>query len=161
MFNRKSDYARNKKQRDAIIYTTAKEQILLTRADFSCEEEFQKWKAWSDQYYHNDEQEGRRFTDQNVPVQDWENHVLVLFPSEKPDSQQDVAHADLWYPTLFLQAKNCLTKTQYCRLMLCLNGMTVSEIAKLEGVSRQAVSKSILASKRRLRKFSELIVKKK
>ncbi|MGM9538332.1 MAG: hypothetical protein ACI3VN_08380 [Candidatus Onthomonas sp.] len=161
MFNRKSDYALNKKQKNAIIYMTAKGQILLTRADFSNEEEFQKWKAWSDQYYRKDEKEGRRFSDQNVPVQDWEALVSALFPSEESDIQQNVTHDDLWYPTLFLHAKNCLTKTQYCRLMLYLNGMTVSEIAKLEGVSRQAVSKSILASKRRLRKFSELIVKKK
>ena len=45
MFNRKSSYALNKKDFNAIVYIDANENIIrLTREDFSSEEEFQKWK---------------------------------------------------------------------------------------------------------------------
>ena len=56
MFNRKSSYALNKKDFNAIVYIDANENIIrLTREDFSSEEEFQKWKAWSDENYHTED----------------------------------------------------------------------------------------------------------
>ena len=52
MFNRKSIYALNKKDPDAIVYMDANEVIVrLTREDFASEEEFLKWKSWSDGNY--------------------------------------------------------------------------------------------------------------
>ena len=49
MFNRKSSYALNKKDPNAIVYMDANEAIIrLTREDFASEEEFLKWKALSD-----------------------------------------------------------------------------------------------------------------
>lgn len=53
MYDRKSDYALNKQDRDAIVCgSVTGVHIRLTRSDFSSEEEFQKWKAWSDWDYH-------------------------------------------------------------------------------------------------------------
>ena len=52
MYNKKSDYAINKRNPDAIVYTDAdKNEIKLTRDDFTSEEEFLRWKAWSDAEY--------------------------------------------------------------------------------------------------------------
>ena len=52
MYNKKSDYAINKRNPDAIVYTDAdKNEIKLTRDDFESEEEFLHWKAWSDAEY--------------------------------------------------------------------------------------------------------------
>ena len=52
MFNRKSIYALNKKDPDAIVYMDANEVIVrLTREDFASEEEFLTWKSWSDGNY--------------------------------------------------------------------------------------------------------------
>ena len=46
MFNRKSNYALNKKDPDAIVYMDANEVIVrLTREDFASEKEFLKWKG--------------------------------------------------------------------------------------------------------------------
>ena len=46
MFNRKSIYALNKKDPNAIVYMDANEVIVrLTREDFASEEEFLKWKS--------------------------------------------------------------------------------------------------------------------
>ncbi len=55
MFDKKSDYALNKQDQDSIIYISVNGRIRLTRADFSSEEEFLKWKAWSDADYHQTE----------------------------------------------------------------------------------------------------------
>ena len=50
MFNRKSSYALNKKDPNAIVYMDANEAIIrLTREDFASEKEFLKWKALSDE----------------------------------------------------------------------------------------------------------------
>lgn len=55
MFDKKSEYALNKHDQDSIIYISVSGHIRLTRSDFSSEEEFLKWKAWSDEDYHERE----------------------------------------------------------------------------------------------------------
>ena len=69
MFNRKSSYALNKKDPDAIVYMDANEVIIrLTREDFASEEEFLKWKFLSDEDYHASEKEAHVYA----------NHTLAL-----------------------------------------------------------------------------------
>ena len=63
MFDKKSEYALNKHDQDSIIYISVSGHIRLTRADFFSEEEFLKWKAWSDEDYHEREKSGRSFND--------------------------------------------------------------------------------------------------
>ena len=49
MFNRKSIYALNKKDPNAIVYTDADGNFIrLTCDDFACAAEFRRWKDWSD-----------------------------------------------------------------------------------------------------------------
>lgn len=56
MFDPKSDYALNKMAPDAIVYKDAAgDMTRLTQADFPSLEEFQRWKAWSDENYHDTE----------------------------------------------------------------------------------------------------------
>lgn len=56
MFNRKSDYALNKKNRTSIIYIDAYDNITqLTVKDFSSEKEFRKWKNWMNMKTHTEE----------------------------------------------------------------------------------------------------------
>lgn len=56
MFDRKSDFALNKKDPDAIVYKSSTGvHIRLTRLDFASLEEFEKWKHWSDEDYHSTE----------------------------------------------------------------------------------------------------------
>ena len=49
MFNKKSEYAQNKREKDSIIYISVNGRIRLTRSDFASEEEFLRWKQWSDE----------------------------------------------------------------------------------------------------------------
>ena len=59
MFNRKSSYALNKKDPNAIVYMDANEAIIrltredFAREDFAREEEFLKWKSLSDADYEH------------------------------------------------------------------------------------------------------------
>ena len=56
MFNKKSNYALNKKDPNAIVYTDAAKHIIrLNREDFDTEADFLKWKAWSDMDYHEED----------------------------------------------------------------------------------------------------------
>lgn len=72
MYDRKSDYALNKQNRNAIVCgSVTGVHIRLTRSDFSSEEEFQKWKAWSDWDYHTTEKAGRAYHDNRLPLADW------------------------------------------------------------------------------------------
>ena len=68
MFDKKSEYALNKYDQDSIIYISVSGRIRLTRADFSSEEEFLKWKTWSDADYHETEKKGRSFNDNRVAL---------------------------------------------------------------------------------------------
>lgn len=45
MFNKKSEYAQNKREKDSIIYISVNGRIQLTRADFASEEEFLRWET--------------------------------------------------------------------------------------------------------------------
>lgn len=56
---------------------------------------------------------------------------------------------------LLIMVKECLTNTQYQRLMLYYgNGLTETEIAQQYGVTQQSVSENILAAIKKLEKFS-------
>lgn len=68
MFNKKSEYAQNKREKDSIIYISVNGRIRLTRADFSSEEEFLRWKQWSDEDYYETERRGRGYYDNGVPL---------------------------------------------------------------------------------------------
>ena len=69
MFNRKSSYALNKKDPNAIVYMDANDTIIrLTCKDFASEEEFLKWKSLSDADYHASEKEAHVYA----------NHTLAL-----------------------------------------------------------------------------------
>ena len=77
MFNRKSSYALNKKDPDAIVYMDANEVIVrLTREDFASEKEFLKWKALSDEDYHASE---RKLTSMPITRLRW-----MSYPRKRP-----------------------------------------------------------------------------
>ena len=69
MFDPKSSYALNKRDKDAIVYPCAGElPIRLTREDFETEKDFQTWKAWSDANYHDEEKADHIYFNHTVPL---------------------------------------------------------------------------------------------
>lgn len=154
MFDSKSDYALNKRDPDAIVCRSATgEHIRLTREDFASDEEFLRWKEWSDREYHDSEKAGRGYYDNCIPLFD-------ALDSSSP-SAEDILLAPILESerikcrtALLKQIKAKLTRKQYRRLwMYYLEGMTEAEIAKREGVGQRRVSTSISRGKEIVEKF--------
>lgn len=156
MFNRKSSYALNKKDDSAIVYIDANENLTrLTREDFASEEEFLKWKSWSDAEYHASEKRDHVYA----------NHTLAL--DELSDEAASVPAMDAWMELehdrmeqirhsaeLVSKIKECLTETQFRRLwMYFVDGMTIGAIGEKEGISHQNISKSINTAMKKSKNF--------
>lgn len=157
MFDRKSIYALNKKDKDAIVYRDAEGNIKrLTRADFASEEEFQRWKNWSDQDYRDTEAAGRSFYDNSLPLDD-------RFVSADPSMEEllletvEQAERDAVCAALVEQIRNRLTEKQLRRLRLYyLHGMTEAEIGKLEGVGQRRIATSLASGRKILEKIFQI-----
>lgn len=156
MFDRKSVYALNKKDKDAIVYRDADGNInRLTRADFASEEEFLKWKAWSDEDYHGSEKREHIYSDNTLSLYGLSDAAASV-PSPEDDMMDGHSRQEREQLRLLVRQglALCLTDTQRRRLWLhCVDGMSIEKIAKLERVRHQNVSKSIAAAKRKLAGF--------
>lgn len=154
MFDRKSDYAINKKDPDAIVCKSVTDvHIRLTRADFSSEEEFQKWKAWSDQDYRETETAGRCFYDNNLPLDERfmadEPSMEELLLEAVEQTERDAARA-----AMVEQIRSSLTEKQFRRLCLYyLHGMTETKIGKVEGVGQRRIAASLARGRKALKKI--------
>ena len=155
MFDKHCDFALNRSDKDAIVcQSVTGEHIRLTQEDFASEEEFNHWKAWSDDDYHQIQLAGRNDDD-------------CLSFEDVRDAFSPSAEDVLLAPVMAEEAKkrrkeflrklrHNLTETQYRRLCLYyLEGKTEEEIAVIEGVKQQRISKSLIAGK----KFVEKIFK--
>ena len=140
MFNRKSSYAVNKKDPDAIVYMDANEVIIrLTREDFASEEEFLNWKSWSDENYHTEDNQDVVEGKHNTPIDSLSEaafsipaiDVVMECKHEKAERRR-VASA------MVSQIRDKLTETQFRRIwMYYVGGMTVDEVGEKEDVSLQ------------------------
>ena len=154
MFDAKNDYSLNKSDPDAIVYRSSDGvHIRLTREDFDSEEEFLRWKNWSDDYYHTMVKTGRGYDDYCIS--------LIEATDAKLPSAEDVMLAPMLEAennerraALLEMVKSSLTSKQYHRLwMYCLQGMTEAEIARQEGVGQQRISNSLVSGKKIVEKF--------
>lgn len=149
MYNKRSDYALNKCDHEAIVFaSTTGEVIRLTREDFATDAEFDQWKKWSDEDYHAAERRDRAYDD----------HKHALSPHTDPATESGEAQ-------FFAALKRCedaanvqrlrsrLTNRQFMRLYKRFwLGMSVTAIATEENVSKAAVMASIRSALDTLRK---------
>lgn len=150
MFNRKTDYALNKKKPQAILYRDAYGNITeLTEADFENKEAFLMWKAWLEGSSHAEEKADHIY----------QNHVVSLHGMEERipsddfplDQRADQKEREQRTVTLLGQIRENLSNTQYRRLwMYHVEKLTVREIASREGISFQCVHRSILAAEKKI-----------
>lgn len=148
--NTYSDYAANKTDAEAIVCRSATgEDVRLTRADFESEEEFLKWKDWSDADYKQSERRDRAYNDRRLSLaaayflSDRENECL----SGEPNAAEQKTRDDL-----ISHIRSLLTDTQFSRLwrrFAC--GRELADIAAEDGVSVAAVSNSIKRAEKRIR----------
>ena len=152
MFNKKSEYAQNKREKDSIIYISVNGHIRLTRADFSSEEEFLRWKQWSDEDYYETERRGRCYYDNGVPLDENISAAGAMESAEDAYFREQMAKA--LCQERMARVKALLTAKQYRRIWMYLaEGKSITEIAKAEGLSKASVSNSIAAALRKLRKL--------
>ena len=156
MFNRKSIYALNKKDPDAIVYMDANEVIIrLTCKDFASEEEFLKWKSWSDGNYHTEDNQDVVEEKHNTSIDGLSEAAfsipaidVVMERQHEKSERRRVASA------MVSQIRDKLTETQFRRLwMYYIDGMTVDEIGRIEDIRHQNISKSIGSAMKKIKKF--------
>lgn len=156
MFNSKNSYALNKKDANAIVYIDADGHITrLTRANFSSEEEFLKWKSWSDADYHASEKRDHVHANHTLALDELSEEAAFVPAMDvimelELDRQEQIAYS----AKLVVQIRACLSETQFRRVwMYFVDGMTLDEIGKKEGISHQNISKSIDAATKKIKKF--------
>ena len=156
MFKKDSLYSINKKNPDAVVYKFANgEESRITRADFATEEEFLAFKAWPDEDLHIEDKRDVLAGIRQVSIEDISEAAIatpavdVVMEHQLQRSEQRRKVSEL-----VVQLKDKLTEKQFRRLwMYCVDGKTEQQIAEIEGVDQQRISKSILAAKKKIKKF--------
>ena len=155
MFDRKSDYALNKKDPDAIVFKTAAgAYIRLHREDFSSEEEFLRWKGWSDEDYRVVDVRNNAYTKLTVSLERIPEQIGALSPEQFLIEQYDQLDREEFCRLLLEGINTCLSETQRRRLLkFYFEGQTEVEIAAAEKVSQSKIAESIWRAKENLKKF--------
>lgn len=156
MFNRKSIYALNKKDPNAIVYTDADGNLIrLTCDDFACAVEFQRWKDWSDSDLKKEENADHQQSDNSISLEVLSEEAAAVVSIEDEYMEQISADEGATLVRLLRQGLGShLTETQRRRLWkYCVEGKSVRLIAKEECAYRNAVWKSIQAAKEKMFNF--------
>lgn len=153
MFDKKSDYALNKRDPDAIVCKSASGvHIRLTRKDFASEEEFLRWKDWSDGSYCEIERADATYSKHTCGLPEWRGSVqspeAAVIEAQNRGERQELRR-------LLLEGlDSCLTPVQRRRLWLyCVEGLTVRQIADTEHVSHPSIVECLGAAKKKLKNF--------
>ena len=153
MPDRKSIYTLNKKDPEAIVYTDADKHIIrLTRADFDTEADFLKWKAWSDENYH-DEEKGDHVEDNHTAPLD-EKAGAADGPEVIIEQRIEKQAQERYTAETVIRIKGQLTEKQFRRLWLyCVGGLTQQQIAEAEEVGQRRISTSITGAIKKIREI--------
>ena len=141
---------------NAIVYIDANEAIIrLTREDFASEEEFLKWKSWSDGNYHTEDNQDVVEGKHNTSIDDLSEAALSIPAIDVVmDRKHEKAERHRAASAMVSQIRDKLTETQFRRLwMYYIDGMTVDEIGRIEGIRHQNISKSIGSAMKKIKKF--------
>ena len=156
MPDKTSIYALNKKDPEAIVYTDADRRVIrLTRADFDTEEDFIKWKSWSDENYHDEEKRDHVEDNHTTPFSEWLEQVSTSNGLETViERKTERKLRDRFTAETVMRVKDKLTEKQFRRLwMYCACGWTQQQIADVEKVGQRRVSTSIAAAIRKIHKI--------
>ena len=150
MLDRKSIYSLNKKDPDAIIYTDVGKHIVrLTREDFDTEADFLKWKAWSDENYH-EEEKGNHVEDNHTAVLT-EYAGTVDGPEIIIEQRIEKLEQECYTSETVIRVRGQLTEKQFRRLwMRYVDGLDIEAIAQREGKVHSSISESITAARKKV-----------
>lgn len=153
MFDPKSDFALNKKDKDAIVCPSVTGvHIRLVREDFASEEEFLYWKSLSDSDYQKIETACRDYNDNCIRLTadrttgESAEDVLVTALQKAEQAERQAA--------LLEQVRELLTAKQYRRLWLyTVKKMNETQIAQAENVGQPRICRSICRAREILEKY--------
>ncbi len=153
MLNRKSIYSLNKKDPDAIVYMDAERNIVrLTREDFDTEADFLKWKAWSDENYHDVEKGDHVEANHTAPIS--ERIGAVEGPEIVIERRIEKLEQERYTTETVIRVRGQLTEKQFRRIWLrYVDGLAVEDIAQLEGKAHSSISESISRARKRVFDF--------
>lgn len=155
-----SIYAMNKADKDAIVYTDAYGNIIrLTKEDFGSEEEFRKWKDFSDEDYHTQEKADHIERNHTVSIEEISQSCYATESAEEAYFNEiERREKEKAVQELLQGVRENITETQFRRLEKHYGeNMTLDEIERDEHVDHQRVSKSIIAGKARAKKYLKKI----
>lgn len=153
MFNPKSDYALNKKNKKAIVYMDANGKVTkLTADDFASVKEFRNWKNWSDMKYHTADNKDHRYQRHSYAIEYCENSISTDPGMEERMEAEETRREQIQYAleqTAWI--KEILSESQFRRLwMRYVDRLKLREIAEIEGVARSCISDSILSATKKI-----------
>lgn len=146
MFNSKSLYALNKKNPDAIVYPDANGEITyVTRDDFASEEEFLRFKAWSDENFHIEDNGDVVESKHTVSIHKLSEKAMAVSSYEAAMTRKEMKiEQRKMRIEMIVQVKKLLTTKQFERYWKHYAlGVKEIDIAAEEGVSQPSVSESI------------------
>jgi RNA polymerase sigma factor (sigma-70 family) len=156
-----SDYALNKHS-EGIVYRFADEIIEVTLADFLAENpgktevDFRKLKAFSDGDYRDQDRSGYRQTWKNSLLDGLDETEQCAAPSPEEILIDEPEKAELRQRQVEIakRALDRLTEVQRRRYLLhVLKGLTLRQIAEIEGVNHSKIQKSIGEAEKKIKKF--------
>jgi len=156
-----SDYALNKTNKSVIVYKFADGIVEVTLADYLAENpdktkaDFDKLKTLSDTDYLEQDRKDYRHTYKNVSLYglDETNICAAPPPEDGLNEQPEQAAIKKQRRDLGLQAFNKLTKIQQRRYLLYhVKGLTIREIAEIEGAHFTVIHESLQAADKKIKK---------
>ena len=121
MFNRKSIYALNKKDPNAIVYTDADGNLIrLTCDDFACAAEFRRWKDWSDSDLRKEENADHKQSDNSISLEVLSEEATAVVSIEDEYIQNDIGNRHS--PTVIVAAITSRIKHHRLPTHVNLNG---------------------------------------
>ena len=148
-----TDYAINKRNKEAIVYQFDDgSTVLLTKDDFASEEEFFKWKTISDENLHeiecNNRNNERYQCSLDAADYDGNNPGKEDSYFEKEEKERITTE----FNARVHKAMSHCSETQQRRLWAVSEGLNSCEIAAIEGCAQQSVFESIEAGKKKFKK---------
>ena len=153
MFDNKSDYAVNKKEKDCIVYRGCDgNEQRITRSDFTTEDEFLFWKKWSDKDYKQTDYEDAYYHRHIVSLDSTGGSILTdTSPEEILITKIDRDKSVLQAKTKVFLLAGYLTKAQFRRIWHHYAlGENVRKIASQEGVAHSCIVASIKAATKKI-----------
>ena len=153
MFDNKSDYALNKKDKDSIVYRGCDgNEQRITRSDFASEEEFLFWKKWSDGDYQQTDYEDTYYRRHIVSLDATDGNMLTdTSPEEALMASVEQTEKIHRSKVKVYPLSHCLTKVQFRRVWQHYAlGQNVRDIALREGVVHSCIVASIKAAKKKI-----------